>query len=414
MGRGRRLSLPAVAAAVLLALLGAVMAWRIMTIGVAAVASGSRVGLVAHELRPENPRGTAEAASEAFAAGDLDQAERLAKLALRHSPAEVLAIRTLGQVRNAREGGSGDELLLISARLGWRDVPTQLWIIERAILAGMPELAMERAEALVRLQRERELVFTLLRMLAVDPEGREVLVRSLAEDPFWRRDFLSPTQTIPADQVVPLARILRDLARTDVPPRPVEARFAIDVLAQEGRTAAALALYRDLFPQAAGNAPLRDGGFERDDVDHSAGGASNVFDWRLFSEGGAAAGIDPAPGGEGRQLYVLSGGTVRARVLSQMLVLDPGTYQLTYRVRGEEPGATERIGWHLRCADLVGATLLEPAREALPDKEWHRRTRRFTVPQGCGAQLLELHSLPEIGSPDQVAWFDDVAIRPVG
>lgn len=400
-----------IAAAVVLAVLGLAMAMEIFAIGFGQTAVDARAASLAVSVRPENARGAALLAGEALAAGELDRAERLARSALAENPFDVVAIRTLGQVRNAREPGAGDALMLLAGSLGWRDIPTQVWLLDRAVRAGETRIAVERAEALVRLQRETQIAFTMFRMLAHDPEARALIVASLAERPMWRHNFFgaAPIADLEREGTVLL---LEGLARTDAPPSIAEARSTIDALAAAERADRAWQLYRAVSGRVPDGALMANEGFE-DEVDYQQGAAATTFDWRVYSLDGGTAGVEPEPGRPGNKvLFAVAEGTTRTRVAERTLMLPPGEYRLSYRIRSDDPRAPESLKYHLYCAG--GATVVKTGDEPLRSSGWETRTARFAVPPGCRPQVLELLVEPGGEFGETEAFFDDFTIRRAG
>ena len=366
----------------------------------------------AHQFRPGNARASALLAEQQFRANDGAAAERLAAAAIADSPIEVVAVRTLGQARDARARGEGRTLMLLAARLGWRDRPTQLWVIEQALLAGEIEMALQRAEAMVRLQRDRELVFSMLRLLAMSPDNRRGLVRSLAANPFWRDKFLSPDETTSYPQLVSMARLLEDLNRTGSPPTLRDARFTIDGLAENWHFNEAGRLHALLFPQPGSNLVF-DGAFERLGSDYRPGGAASSFDWLIFDADLSTAAIEREAGRDNRLLYAVAEGVTGGRLTQQNRALPPGSYSFSYRMRSDDREAPQRLRWIVRCA-RGGAPLVEMSTAPLRSAGWERRSGRFTVPSGCEGQVLDLSAYPEAGGRPSVAYFDDVVLSRVG
>lgn len=398
-----------IAAAVALVVAGALMVMEILAIGVAEVAVDRQLGSIAYRFRPTNARAAALYAETMLAANRLANAERLAKAGIAASPIEVIAIRTLGQARNARTAGAGHRLMLHAGHFGWRDRPTQLWLIERAVLAGEVDIALARAEAMVRLQRDRELVFALLRMLAMSRENRHALVRSLAQNPFWRAKFLAPDTTTSYPQLASMALLLEELDRTANPPTIADARYTIDGLAQAGHMEEAGRLHARLFPQRGENL-IFDGDFERGESDYRAGSGASAFDWVVSESDRSAAAVERDGGQGGHVLYAVSDGLTGGRIAYQTRALPPGSYRISYRMRSDNLRAPERLLWTIRCA-TGSPVLLQSGYEPLRTTGWERRVSRFAVPAGCAGQVVELNAIPAAASQPSVANFDDVTIR---
>ena len=408
--RGSRTLRGAVAVAFLA--LGALMVKEIAAIGLAEASVDAGLASYAYQFRPANARAAAVLAEQQLRANDGAAAERLAVAAIAASPIEVVAVRTLGQAREARARGDGRELMLLAGRLGWRDRPTQLWLIEQALLAGEIEVALQRAEAMVRLQRDRELVFSMLRLLAMTPENRHGLVRSLAGDPFWRDNFLSPHEKTSYPQLRAMALLLAELKRTASPPNLRDARYTIDGLTEHRHYREAGRLHALLFPQPGPNLVF-DGAFERTDSDYRDGSSASWFDWLVFDADRSAAAVEREVGRDNRLLYAVAEGVTTGRVAQQNRALPPGSYSLSYRMRSDDREAPQRLRWIVRCA-AGGDPLLEMNAAPLRSTGWERRTGRFTVPRDCEGQVLDLSAYPNAGGRPSVAYFDDIVLRRAG
>jgi hypothetical protein len=396
-------------------LFAAVWIWvaaQVAAIGLARQAVMGKSGVLAHNFRDSNSRGTALAAAAQQAAGNKTAAEALARHAVAASPIDAVAIRTLAEIRNELRPGSGDALMIVAAQLGWRDQPAQLWVIDRALRAGQIDIAHQRVEALARRQRDSELTFSLLRLVALSPRGMDLTVNSLARRPLWRINFFYAG--VPGSgqtQLTAMATILRRLRQTEAPASMAEARATIDALATEGMVDEAYRLYREFAGDTTQSALVSDGGFERTDTDYRAGISSTVFDWRIYNVANASAGIEvDAEKRDNKVLFGTVDGTSAAAIAGRSLVLSPGRYELTYRIRSAESRQAETLQFTVRCADrdqLIG----QPSTGALAGGSWRGRSARFEVPPvGCASQLLELRS-SLLGEGRGEYFFDDIAIR---
>jgi hypothetical protein len=396
--------------AALLILVGMVAIANIVLIGLAERAVDSRAGDLALTFRSTNSQALGLAAEKASRVRKPEEAERLARAALSASPINVVATRTLGQVLNARKPGSGTGLLLVSAKLGWRDRPTQIWMIEQAVRGNEPVVAVQRAEALVRLDQDRAIVATLLRLLAMTHQGRTTMVAALGNDPVWRPIFLTHQDKIPAQQLQPLVSILRELRDSPVPPRPAEARPALMALVEAGQVREAFQLHRHLFGNVGGSGLVSNPGFERTDVDYEVNSNASPFDWRVLDVGRSTASVEKLRSEEERVLRASAAGSLEGRIAEQTVVLGPGTYELSYRVRSPDADGPEQIRWSLRCSAGV-PVLFEAPRFRTRSETWVRRRHRFVVTGGCPSQVLELRADPVAGQPPKDVEFDDVQLR---
>lgn len=396
--------------ALLFAVGGLLAAKEIVVIGLVEASARSGFGLLAH-LRPQNARATAYSAESALTARQIPEATRLARLAVAQSPFDVVAVRMLGQAQNLQRPGSGDALRVLAGRLGWRDRSTQLWLIERALRLGELETAVQRAEALLRLEYDTRVTFGLYRLIGQDPQGRRLVVQSLERRPFWRGDFLyTDVDQLSVPELLGMVRLLDALRRSSAPPSVAEARPTIDALVAAGRTDVAFALYRRLAPGARRDSLISNGGFEAAG-DYTAGGAATAFDWRVYSQGGSTASVERLLDENGNHvLYALADGATNFRIVERRLVLAPGNYELIYRLRSSSPDAPRALQFGLRCSDRPSA-LLPAAEQPLQSDRWEVRRQTFSVPaEGCGSQILQLESRSS-GTDEIEAYFDDVGLR---
>lgn len=386
------------------------IAW-LLSIGVAEAAVDSEHGGLAASIRRGNSQALGQAAEQAWRSGQADKATELAKRAVAASPINAQAIRTLAQAITVKQPTASAHLMLISAELGWRDPLTQIWLIQQAIGARKPEIAVRRAEALVRLDYHPDIVAMLLRVLAMDEKGRSTMVASLAKDPVWRDVFLTHQENIPPQQLSGVVSILADLSRTAVPPRPAEARPTLEALVQEGQVEQAYKLHRLLFERGR-DVLVSNPGFERRDVGYEVNSSASPFDWILLNVGRSSAAIETDPL-QGRILDVTAAGEIEGRVAEQLVVLQPGSYDLSYRIRSSDPQAGERVRWFVRCAAGTPILFTQPAARLTSDG-WTVRHHRFDVRGECPAQTLELRADPGLGAAPIEVQFDDVQLRRLG
>ena len=362
-------------------------------------------------MRPANPRAASRVAAERLIEGSPEAAEQLALLSLRRSPYLAEAVRTLGEARNRLEPGSGNELMLLAGRLGWRDLPTQIWLIEQAVLTEHPEVAVQRAEALVRQNFEPETTFALLRQLSAEPQPRAALVRSLAERPAWRARFLR-SRSVPGTDWPLLAALLRHLARTSAPPTRAEANPTIEGLATFKSFAEAHQLYQHLFVPAGGpRTVLEAGALNIRDRPRDPAHEPTIFEWRLQTVEGAGADVERAGrNGAGLVLIAHTSGTASGPLAVRTILVPPGSYRLRYRIRSDAPDAPTSFPLILFCAG--GAALGAATRADLPGADWQVREIPFTLPADCPTMHVQLLAAPSRDGKSREAELGDFALVP--
>jgi hypothetical protein len=394
----------------ILAVIGLAGAAWVLSIGVAEAAVDADRGALAVSIRGHNSQALSEAAEGAWRVGQNVKAVNLARRALAASPINVQATRTLGQAISTEDPMASARLMLISAQLGWRDPLTQIWIIQRAIAARNPQVAVRRAEGMVRLEEQPALIAMMLRLLAMDPKARSMMVASLAQKPVWRGVFLTHQEKIPAQQLPGLLSILTDLAHTHNPPTADEARPILEALVDTGDVAKGFELHRLLFER---NRPVlvSNAGFERTDVGYEVNSSASPFDWILLNVGRSSAAIE----GEGRShvLDVTAAGEIEGRVAQQLVALQPGSYVLSFRVRPDDPTAGQRVKWGLRCAEGAPVLFTQPPAQLAADR-WTVKQYGFSIGSECRSQVLELRVDPSLGTAPVDVKFDDIQLRRAG
>lgn len=133
--------------------------------------------------------------------GDSVGAALAARMALSISPFEPRAISALALA----EQGSGRSdraarLMDLAASAGWRDPVAQAWILDAAMAAGEAEVAAQRADALLRQGLFIPQAQSRLRELTSGADGRRAVADRLAEEPHWRRAFLTSLSGLTDEQ----------------------------------------------------------------------------------------------------------------------------------------------------------------------------------------------------------------------
>jgi len=334
------------------------------------------------------------------ASGPPSLSQALARLA--RQPADVAAVRELGLAlaRNGRDR-EAEPVMRLAARMGWRDADTQAWLLRRDLGLGAFDAAFARADALLRRPVDdpaRASAIAAVMDAARDPSASEPLARRLATRPWWRAGFLEQLDRAPGG-TAPVRAILLALARSPARPTPEETAPYINRLVAAGRFDEALADWRRLSPDGAGD--LRSGGFgEAPD--------GTPFAWEIAGGGGGEAAItlrEDSPGN--RALWADAGGDGVPLLARQMLVLPSGRYVLRWRVQGDG----ERLRWRVQCVD-DGRQVAKAASQA-PSPAWRDAALAIDVPADrCRAQWLALAAEPGDGRAS--AWYDDMEIAPVG
>ncbi len=412
-GRAEKPRTYKVAIIVVLALFGLAGMVPIAQAGLAKQALAAGAPSVAYTVNPGNHRANVKMAQVSLFSGDQKEAELLAQHALQLSPLDAGALRTLGEARNERQANSGDALIMLAGRTTWRDDRTQLWLVQRGLLAGNWRTATLRAEALARTDSQKTATFTFLRMLSALPQAREMIVESLSKRPIWRRDFLYNDEPRTPDQTTALADLLTELANTEAPPSLGEARSAIDALTRDGEMRRAFSIYSMIAPKPRAGNLLNDPGFSKKPESYPASDRNTVFDWRLHETGNALSEVERLDDERNNQaVFIRAEYGEGGRLVERSLVLEPGRYRLNYRVMGRE-GSGEGLIWAIRCDG--GASLSQAPLASTLDENWTQNSLVFSVPTGgCAGQVLTLAALDVPAGERTSLFLDDVSLTQIG
>jgi hypothetical protein len=345
------------------------------------------------------------AAHEALSDDALASTPRVAKEeavhALQLSPIDANALRTVAMVQTF-EGSSqsGAHLMGVAASLGWRDPLTQLWAIGASEQTGEPQKAIERAEALF--QQERFYPSSLALLLRDAPSGptATALIQTLAAAPPWRAQFFKTAAQVPGADFGKLPKFVARLNETRAPLLTAEVHPLVERLIASDKLAEA----SWLWAQARKDGLIANGGFEQLDV---RDGVDVPAAWNISDQDLATIAIEAPPfAGHGRALRI-SGAARSGPILSQRLMLTPGSYSLSYVARSG--GAKDvALRWVLRCSS---SAVSEDSPDAPASSlRWQKMDAHFTVPvQDCPIQRLALQRPNDIHSPE--VWIDDIVLK---
>lgn len=322
--------------------------------------------------------------------------------ALRLSPIDAPAIRTVGAV-DALQGDTqrGARLLRLATVLGWRDAPTNLWAIGASIDTGEPLKAAQRAEALFRQHQYLPTATGPLLLSGIGPQASELLVRQLQDRPDWRWGFLRSLGDLPNEALPKAVELIERLNRTKSPASIEEAQPLLDRLdVPEG-----IEVRRRLWQSLHAGGLIANGDFE-DTSDYR--GPEMPRNWDISSSDFPSLLIDePGASGRGKTLRIYHA-YPGSPLIAQTMMLNPGAYQLSFNVRSER-GEGGRLQWELRCLDTGSNSYSEVL--LAPHSKWQRATTSINVPnRNCLNQRLALQLIGVDNAT--LVWIDDVVLRP--
>lgn len=327
-------------------------------------------------LRPLDGRAYRQIAETRVAAGDLEGARALFRIALRRSP---------------------------------RDRFSHAWLADDALAQGRVEEALAHLDLLLRIDGVlRPRLFGYLAAQAARPGFREALVRTLATRPSWASEFLLDWASQPGSGR-DLDAVCRALLAANTPlDGSVRNAWIASLVRDERWTDAWRAWTAPPGPERASRTDaMFNGGFDLE--------PAGAFDWVVESSQGASIDRMAAPEKDGDAALRLEflDERVDFKPVTQLRLLSPGRYRFEANVRLEALDTERGLRWSIACVrspdrPLGSSELLRG------EKAWTSVQFEFIVPAGCPAQRIALELAARTALEHRisgVAWFDDVGVR---
>ena len=360
------------------------------------------------DWRPGHPQALLALAEQRLAAGDLPAAQHHARRLLGHEPLQGAAFRVLAEVAD-RQGRREDAFrwYRIAEHRSPRDLATRAWLTQRHIEQGDYGLALEQVDRLLRMSPQRAAsIQPVLVQLARDSKFAEALAASLRRDPPWRSGMLAALQDPRSGDPLAAGQVMQALhGQGGLSPR--EYAGWLDGLIRQGRWGEAYARWAGQVPKPGGRLPLvYNGGFSQPPSD--AG-----FDWRLRRVPGVLLQFEPATGAVGQVAYLrFLDRRLPGAGLEQPLMLSPGRYTLSLRMRAQGLRSELGLEWVIACRGPAGTVArTEPADGSFA---WRTFTAEVSIPPaGCPGQWLRLVNPVPSGAAQRVVgelWVDDVTM----
>lgn len=320
---------------------------------------------------------------------------------------ELLAVEPLhGQAFGVIASQADDparalQLHRIAARRAPRDTSLRVWLINRLLRDGRPVEALPHIDTLLRIAPVyREQVYPVIAQLAGDAQFADALLRTLHTNPTWRLAFLDLLMTADHQSLLDLIHARGEMTSD-------EFNRWLEGMLRRSRWGDAYGLWATR--RAPGDAPLR--WVHNGDFLAAPGGQG--FDWRVLHVPGVDLDFVHVIGASGLVAHARFQGRPVAQVgLEQPLVLAPGSYRLTARMRAESLAGETGLQWIVACDGVVMRSHSPPM---LGSFGWKPVFADFDVPTtGCPGQWLRLVNTAPAGAAQQLSgdlWLDDIAIR---
>lgn len=385
-------------------LIAAVIGYVILS-GTLAYSLRARSPDQSHRLAPGDGRITAllsERLSGAEAnSADRKEADRLARLALKQSPLSVAAVSTLGidaQIRG--DSAAARRLFTISQKLSRRDLRTQIWAIEDAVVREDVVGALRHYDIALRTQRAAgDVLFPVLTTAMADPVILTELVRTMAGRPAWNSAFIDYASDNSADART-TAALFTGLARAGIPVSERAGSLTVNALIAQGQAETAWRYYSSIRPDADRRG-VRDPHFTTNFETPS------LLDWVSVNDTGISTYLQRDGAGGAFEFSVVS--STGGPLLRQVQMLPPGNYVLDGRSRNIDQPVTTLPYWALTCSD--GRELARIVVPISPDSG-SDFSGQFAVPANCPIQTLSLIAQPSDAAAGVSGQISHVRLRP--
>lgn len=368
------------------------------------------IGLMLEALGSRDSEFLGKSAQRDLEVGNFAAAEQKARKAVLHMPIHQKALRIQGMAQLAQKRPEGNETIRTAGLLGWRDVPTQAWLMMDNLQGGDARNAMNRADAVARRSGMRTELFSMMALFAGQPATQPILMERLQLNPDWRSDFFRYARQATADQAQVLDRLLRSLKAGSTPPTREEVAPVVRKLVDLGAFTQAEALASDMLggSRTGSQNPVWDGSFSAAEAYEDPDYARTPFEWELGSAPGVTVFVSEEEGNGA--LYAQTNGSRDAVLASQTIRVPAGNHVLRFMVRSDRENALERFQWQITCVPGTVQLLPEVAVALTKDKPQVLEIP-FTVPaEGCEGQTLRLRSESVIPRASASIRVDDVAV----
>lgn len=361
-------------------------------------------------LSPTSPEALRRAAEAELLADRAENAKALSVDALRRAPFNAKALRVRGLVE-AETGDSrrANEMLTLAGNWSLRDDPAHAWLMEYRFRRGDYASAFAHADTLAR--RRADLFPSLFRLFTAaasnDPRSLPVLARLIAAAPPWREAFLQHLNNDENGALISGALALA-LQGTDQPFSDLELERLYEKWLADGRLQGVRELRTRLRRPPAALA-LQNGDFKTP-LDKQ----NNPFGWRMGVGPGIGAGVIEDDLRSGDLAYRVGyDGFGSGTLLSQLVMLEAGTYVLSGEQRIEASQPDLRVEWRLSCAEGGPGTIIwRPTPPPNGVMEWTPFSARLVVPpSNCSLQWLQLVANPGDRRTNIAIWYDNIRLR---
>lgn len=297
----------------------------------------------------------------------------------------------LGQSRLA------DNAFKVAARMGWRDLPTQIYWVLSGIALSEETMAAQHLDALMRSAPDVAQSGAVLTQIEAVPAGQQAMVRQLAAGPAWIDQYAAAARGLSQDQFARRMVLLRQTAIAGHTPSCQVSSDAINALAYEQNRFAEARQLWDLACMQGRAGMVADPDFVAIPREQNL-----PFDWNFPGAGGVFARVVDGA------LLASNDNPVPLVVAQQYLMLPPGPIRIEWRAStaGNAAGLAQAVT--LYCPNRTDLSVGHPAAVQAAGSF----VADLLVPPDCAPQQLAVR----IGREQGEVSFDavNVLVRPKG
>ena len=312
--------------------------------------------------------------------------EPLARRALLTSPLDPVPLRVLA-LRTSSAGNEAEaaKFAALSERITRRDLPTQLLLIEQAVVANDYRLALRHYDIALRARSDsRGVLFPILSSALADDEIRAAVAPYVRGRANWLGEFVEFAVRDGADGPRRIGMLLVESdAGRQADLMRASSGTLIGLLTDQRQFALAERLYMQM--PGASSSLLGDTRFNAATTDPKLG----TFAWATSTEAATGASFEATGNGKERQLRVFAGSGESGVVVRRVMRLKPGAYRLSEARSLIVGNASAAAHWNVKCVQGTAPTIL-----------WTSPTTRIDynasgapgpiIPGNCYNQLIEL------------------------
>lgn len=397
----------------ILAVAGVWLAWRIVTLGMADQAAyeagrpDAALGWYAH-----HPKANLDTGLQHIQRNP-DAALAALRAAVDANPAESGAYAAMGQLFDlAGEREQARKAMEIASQLGPQRGHVQMDAAVFWLRQGDFHQALRHIDVVLRHEPGmRPNLFPYLLSNADNPGNSKAFESLLKQEVSWWQEFFVYAVSTAGNPAT--VRRLFELSQASANPPPSEALGAyLARLQKQGQWLEAWFVWLGSLSKRAltQSGHVYNGGFE---LPISGIGYDWIYrpDTAVLMETATTYGTT----GERALHLVFRGLRIRFEHLHQYLLLPPGNYYLSGRVRPDNLKAGKGMQWALYCLGKPEPLLATDLFNGLD--QWTRFRQEFAVPESCPVQMLRLELAGRIDLDYDVSggiWFDDLTVIELG